>query len=138
MSAYGIADLTTQHDTLRVDVSQVKNRMDFLRIPAPSKTVRFDGSREALTNLIEELKANCLITQDEDKAIVKMMERHDEPGKFDILITTRALLDLIRHFGAFDDSGQGIGKESNSRELMKTFLSCNLAYSAYKIAIVTG
>jgi hypothetical protein len=121
MSAYGIADLTTQHDTLRFDVSQVKNRMDYPRIPAPSKTVRFECSREALTNLIEEFKTNCLITLDEDKAIVKMMDRHDEPGKFDILITTRALLDLIRHFGAFDDSRQGIGKESNSTELMKTF-----------------
>ena len=121
MSAYGIADLTTQHDTLRVDVAQVKNRMNLLRIPAPSKTVRFDGSREALTKLIEEFEANCLITRDEDIAIVKMMDRHDEPGKFDILIMTRALLDLIRHFGAFHDSRQGIGIESNSTELMKTF-----------------
>ena len=95
MSAYGIADSTRQYGPLGVDAGKVRQRMKYLSHRTSSCVDEFDGTMGSLKALIQRFVSECGVTRADDKPVVKLVNT-SEPGRYDILITTEALLELLR------------------------------------------
>lgn len=130
MSAAGIADLTLQHDHIHVGVERVTQRMKYLNVDREIvEPEQFDGSTQSLERFIQKYISTCRITRDTDKPIVKLIHAN-EPGRCEILISTRALFDLVKKFGAnciYVDATFGVFKPHTHK-----LLTCSIVDGAGK------
>jgi hypothetical protein len=99
-SCFTITDMANQHDFIRVDVSKVRQRMAYLsqQNPTLGQLVQFDGSISALKALLTQFAADCKLSREGDKPLVKILGT-EELGRYNILVSTRELLSLLK-FGS--------------------------------------